>query len=89
MDAFGTVKWFNDTKGYGFIEPDDGGGDVFVHHTAIQMDGYRTLKQGARVVYEAVIGPKGHQAQNIRSVDPVRARASSTTVERDPAENPD
>jgi cold shock protein len=76
MDAFGTVKWFNDTKGYGFIEPDDGGGDVFAHHTAIQMDGFRTLKQGARVVFEMVIGNKGHQAQNIRSVDPLPQRVA-------------
>lgn len=75
MDAFGTVKWFNDSKGYGFIQPDDGGGDVFAHHTAIQMSGYRTLKQGARVIYEMVIGDKGHQAQNIRFVDPVQPRA--------------
>lgn len=84
MDAFGTVKWFNDSKGYGFIEPDDGSGDVFAHHTAIQMEGYRTLKQGARVIYEMVIGDKGHQAQNIRCVDPVRPRATQAT----PAENP-
>ncbi|MBQ0930983.1 cold shock domain-containing protein [Ideonella sp. 4Y16] len=89
MDAFGTVKWFNDTKGYGFIEPDDGGGDVFAHHTAIQMEGYRTLKQGARVIYEPFIGPKGNQAQNIRSVDPVRPRSSATAPLRDAAENTD
>jgi cold shock protein len=62
----GTVKWFNDAKGFGFIEPDEGGGDVFAHFSAVQMDGFRTLKQGARVDFELVQGPKGHLAQNIR-----------------------
>jgi CspA family cold shock protein len=66
--AFGRVKWFNDAKGFGFIEPEGGGGDVFAHFSAIQMDGFRTLKQGSRVSYELVQGPKGDQAQNIRSV---------------------
>jgi CspA family cold shock protein len=66
--AIGRVKWFNDAKGFGFIEPDDGGGDVFAHFSAIQMDGFRTLKQGARVSYEMVQGPKGDQAQNIQAV---------------------
>ena len=63
----GTVKWFNDAKGFGFIEPEGGGGDVFAHFSAIQMDGFRTLKQGAQVVFEVVQGPKGMLAQNIRS----------------------
>jgi len=66
--AFGQVKWFNDAKGFGFIEPEGGGGDVFAHFSAIQMDGFRTLKQGARVSYELVQGPKGEQAQNIQPV---------------------
>jgi CspA family cold shock protein len=66
--ALGRVKWFNDAKGFGFIEPEGGGGDVFAHFSAIQMDGFRTLKQGSRVSYELVQGPKGDQAQNIRSV---------------------
>ncbi|MBB1161174.1 cold-shock protein [Aquariibacter albus] len=61
----GTVKWFNDVKGFGFIAPDDGGDDVFAHFSAIQMDGFRTLKQGARVDYELVQGPKGSLAQKI------------------------
>ena len=65
--ATGTVKWFNDAKGYGFISQ-EGGEDVFVHHTAIQMDGFRTLKQGGRVSYDLVQGPKGDLAQNIRPV---------------------
>ena len=65
--ATGTVKWFNDAKGYGFISQ-EGGEDVFVHHTAIQMDGFRTLKQGCRVSFEVVQGPKGNLAQNIRPI---------------------
>ncbi|PIM52708.1 cold shock domain protein CspD [Roseateles chitinivorans] len=67
--ATGTVKWFNDAKGFGFIEPEQGGGDVFAHFSAIQMDGFRTLKQGSRVSYELVQGPKGQLAQNIRPLD--------------------
>lgn len=67
--ATGTVKWFNDAKGFGFIEPEQGGGDVFAHFSAIQMEGFRTLKQGSRVSYELVQGPKGQLAQNIRPLD--------------------
>ena len=63
--ATGTVKWFNDAKGFGFIEPEGGGDDVFAHFSAVQMDGFRTLKQGGRVSYELVQGPKGSLAQNI------------------------
>lgn len=63
--ATGTVKWFNNAKGFGFIEPDGGGPDVFAHFSAIKMDGYRTLEQGCRVRYELVEGPKGNLAQNI------------------------
>ena len=61
----GTVKWFNDAKGFGFIEPDGGGGDIFAHFSAIKMDGFRTLKQGSKVSFDVVQGPKGLQAQNI------------------------
>ena len=61
----GTVKWFNNAKGYGFIEPEGGGADVFVHHTAIQMEGFRTLTQGEAVSYESTEGPKGLQARNV------------------------
>lgn len=64
--AAGTVKWFNDAKGFGFIEPEGGGADVFAHFSAVQMDGFKTLKQGSRVSYELVQGPKGDLAQNIR-----------------------
>ena len=60
----GTVKWFNDAKGFGFIEQDNGD-DVFVHHTAIQADGFKSLTEGARVTYEVVDGPKGPAAANV------------------------
>ncbi|HSD18831.1 MAG TPA: cold-shock protein [Anaeromyxobacter sp.] len=63
--ATGTVKWFNDAKGYGFISQ-EGGEDVFVHHSAIQMDGFRTLKEGERVEFDVAQGPKGLQAANVR-----------------------
>jgi len=65
--ATGTVKWFNDAKGFGFITQDDGGEDVFCHHTAIQMEGFKTLREGQKVEYEVTRGPKGLQAQNVRS----------------------
>ena len=61
----GTVKWFNDSKGFGFISQ-EAGEDVFVHHTAIQMDGFRSLTEGDRVEFDIVKGPKGLQAQNVR-----------------------
>lgn len=67
--ATGTVKWFNDAKGFGFIEPEGGGEDVFAHFSAIQMDGFRTLKQGGKVAFELVQGPKGQLAQAIRPLD--------------------
>jgi CspA family cold shock protein len=61
----GRVKWFNDKKGYGFIEPDGGGEDIFVHHTSIMSDGFRTLAEGQAVTFEVVKGPKGQQATNV------------------------
>ena len=67
--ATGTVKWFNDAKGFGFIEPDQGSGDVFAHFSAIQMEGFRTLKQGSKVSYELIAGPKGMLAQNIQPLE--------------------
>jgi CspA family cold shock protein len=67
--AVGTVKWFNDAKGFGFIQPEDGGEDVFAHFSAIQMDGFRTLRQGSRVSFELAQGPKGMMAQNIQALD--------------------
>ena len=63
----GKVKWFNDLKGFGFIEPDGGGPDVFAHFSAIDMDGFKTLKEGARVSYEVNQGPKGLLAIKIRT----------------------
>jgi CspA family cold shock protein len=66
--ATGTVKWFNDAKGFGFITQDGGGEDVFCHHTAINMDGFRTLQEGQKVQFEVTRGPKGLQAQNVRAV---------------------
>jgi cold shock protein len=73
----GTVKWFNDAKGFGFIEPEAGGEDVFAHFSAIQMEGFRTLKQGGRVRFEIVQGPKGQLAQNIAAIDAPEGAQSS------------
>jgi CspA family cold shock protein len=66
--ATGTVKWFNDAKGFGFISQDGGGDDVFCHHTAIQADGFRTLAEGQKVEFDVNKGPKGLQAANVRIV---------------------
>ena len=63
--ATGTVKWFNDAKGYGFIAPADGGKDLFVHHSNIAGDGYKSLAEGAKVEYEVEEGPKGPQARSV------------------------
>ncbi|WP_428423081.1 cold-shock protein [Methylibium sp.] len=81
----GTVKWFNDAKGFGFIEPEGGGEDVFAHFSAILMDGFRTLKQGARVSFDLVDGPKGKLAHNIAPLDgsvAVLVAAQPATAER-------
>ena len=83
--AIGTVKWFNDAKGFGFIEPQEGGDDVFAHFSAIQMVGFRTLKQGGKVSFELVQGPKGQLAQNIQSVE---AALGSPVLSANPAETP-
>ena len=71
----GTVKWFNDAKGFGFIEPEGGGADVFAHFSAIQMDGFRTLRQGSKVSFDLAEGPKGQLAQNITLLDADMPRA--------------
>jgi cold shock protein len=66
--AQGTVKWFSDEKGYGFISPDEGGEDLFVHHTSIAGNGFKSLEEGAKVSYEATQGKKGMQADNVSAV---------------------
>lgn len=83
--AIGMVKWFNDVKGFGFIEPEGGGDDVFAHFSAVQMEGFRTLKQGSKVSYEVVDGPKGKLAQNICALHPPSPRTASP----DQADNTD
>lgn len=65
----GTVKWFNNAKGYGFIGPDDGSKDLFVHYSAVQLQGYKSLHEGQKVEYEVVQGEKGPQAANVKLLD--------------------
>ena len=67
--ATGVVKWFNDSKGFGFVTPEDGGKDLFAHFSAIQGQGFKTLKEGQRVSFDVTSGPKGQQASNIRAAD--------------------
>ena len=64
----GTVKWFNNAKGYGFVTPDESDQDVFIHFSSIDMDGYKTLKEGQRVEFEMEEGPKGYHASNVHMV---------------------
>ncbi|MBS1221311.1 MAG: cspA [Proteobacteria bacterium] len=65
----GTVKWFNESKGFGFISPDDGGDDLFAHFSAIQARGFKTLRENQKVSFDVAVGPKGKQATNIRPID--------------------
>jgi cold shock protein len=67
--ATGTVKWFNDAKGFGFVTPDGGGADLFVHFSAIQAQGFKTLQENQRVDFDVTTGPKGQQASNIRAAE--------------------
>jgi cold shock protein len=86
--ATGTVKWFNDDKGYGFITQDNGGKDVFVHHSAISGEGYKSLAEGAKVEYEVEDGPKGRRhAPSASSSRPDPGRAHSRWAVRPPLEH--
>ncbi|MGE0312381.1 MAG: cold-shock protein [Lautropia sp.] len=67
--ATGIVKWFNESKGFGFIAPDDGAKDVFAHFSAIQGSGFKSLREGQKVSFDVTTGPKGEQASNIRALD--------------------
>lgn len=67
--AQGVVKWFNDVKGFGFITPDEGGEELFAHFSAIEMKGFKSLKEGQRVTFEVVKGPKGKQATHIKPIE--------------------
>src|SRR5207247_10262119 len=73
----GTVKWFNSDKGYGFIAPDDGSADVFVHHSTIKMDGFRALQEHQRVEYTAGRGPKGPQAEEVHPIETLHETSST------------
>ncbi len=78
--ATGKVKWFNDQKGFGFISSDNGGKDIFVHHTVIEAEGFRTLQDGETVEYEVEDGPKGMKATRVRRVSAAApAQASAPT----------
>jgi CspA family cold shock protein len=74
----GTVKWFSASKGYGFITPTDGGDDVFAHYSAIEMEGYKTLKEGQHVEFDVQDGPKGPQAAHIRALSKNKVEDKAT-----------
>ena len=81
---YGSVKWFSDAKGFGFIEPEGGGPDVFAHFSVIEMEGFRTLRPGDRVSYEVLEGPKGKLAQQVRPVHLQPAQRQPIQLQPDP-----
>ena len=81
---YGTVKWFNDAKGFGFIQPDGGGADAFAHFSAIEMEGFKTLKEGQRVKFDLVEGAKGSLAMQIRA-EVVTQDASQSNSDAEPS----
>lgn len=83
----GQVKWFNNAKGFGFILPDDGGGDLFAHYSAIGMDGYKTLKAGQLVSFDIMEGPKGLHAANIKPLSDAAPNASAPAAEAEDVED--
>lgn len=81
--AAGKVKWFNNAKGYGFILPNGGGDDLFVHYSSIEMDGYKTLKAGQEVEFDLLEGPKGNHAVNIRMIEALVAEGQALATRTD------
>jgi CspA family cold shock protein len=81
MQQTGIVKWFNNAKGYGFILPDDGGGDIFAHYSSIEMEGYKTLKAGQLVAFDTIPGPKGLHAASIAPLDKAQQGADGESDE--------
>lgn len=86
--AKGSVKWFSNRKGYGFITPEGGGKDIFVHHTGIKGEGYKTLEEGQEVEFDVVQGPKGDQATNVLKKEKEASKAAEKP-ETAPEENPE
>ena len=84
MRIRGTVKWFNETKGYGFLRRDDGQSDCFVHHSEIQSQGYRTLQEGERVEFDVIQQPKGPKASNVVKLDDVDGGADDAVADTAP-----
>lgn len=82
----GIVKWFNNAKGFGFILPEGGGGDIFAHYSSITMEGYKTLKAGQSVQFDTVNGPKGLHATNIHSINQNKDAVELTTENQESAE---
>jgi CspA family cold shock protein len=86
MSTTGVVKWFNNVKGFGFIEPENGDGDIFVHYSEIQSDGYKTLSRGQAVTYDVREGPKGMQALNVVATEHAEQIEEDDSIEPEHAE---